>query len=189
MKRGITLRIKSIVIFLLFAGLIGLAFYTAMDKKEEKPTEVKKEENTGLERGSIAPNFSLKTLDGKQVDLKDYRGKKIIVNFWATWCPPCREEMPEMERFYKDYKNQDVEILAVNLEYSEPNTEKVSKFVQEYKLSFPIPLDEKNTIGKQYRAVSIPTSYFIDEEGMVSTSHIGPMDYEFMKNEINKMNR
>ncbi|MED1864763.1 redoxin domain-containing protein [Fictibacillus nanhaiensis] len=189
MKRGITLRIKSIFILLLFAGLIGLAFYTAVDKKEEKPTEVKNEENTGLKRGSTAPNFSLKTLDGKQVDLKDYRGKKIILNFWATWCPPCREEMPEMEKFYKDYKKQDVEILAVNLEYSETNTEKVSKFVQEYKLSFPIPLDEKNTIGKQYRAVSIPTSYFIDENGIVCNSHIGPMDYKFMKNEINTMNR
>ncbi|MBD7963847.1 TlpA disulfide reductase family protein [Fictibacillus norfolkensis] len=183
------MRIKSIAILLLFAGLIGLAFYTAIDKKEEPRTEVKEEENTGLKQGSTAPTFSLVTLDGKQVDLKDYRGKKVIVNFWATWCPPCREEMPEMEKFYRDYKNKDVEILAVNLEYSETNTEKVSKFVKEYELSFPIPLDEKNTIGKQFRAVSIPTSYFIDEEGMISNSHIGPMDYDFMKDEINKMNR
>lgn len=183
------MRIKSIVILLIFAGLIGLAFYTAMDKKEEQSTEVKDEENTGLKQGSIAPAFSLRTLDGKQVDLKDFRGKKVIVNFWATWCPPCREEMPEMEKFYRDYKNKDVEILAINLEYSESNTEKVSKFVQEYKLSFPIPLDEKNTIGNQFRAVSIPTSYFIDEKGIISNSHIGPMDYKFLKREIDKMNR
>ncbi|WP_171005525.1 TlpA disulfide reductase family protein [Bacillus sp. E(2018)] len=183
------MRIKSIVILLLFAGLIGLAFYTAIDKKEEQPTEVKEEENTGLQRGDTAPAFSLRTLEGKQVDLKDYRGQKVIVNFWATWCPPCREEMPEMEKFYKDYKNKGVEILAVNLEYSETNTEKVSKFVKEYNLSFPIPLDEKNTIGKQFRAVSIPTSYFIDEKGLIKNSHIGPMDYELMKDEINKMNK
>ncbi|WP_228116276.1 TlpA disulfide reductase family protein [Fictibacillus phosphorivorans] len=183
------MRIKSIVILLLFAGLIGLAFYTAMDEKEEQQTEVKEEENTGLKRGSKAPTFSLRTLDGKQVDLNDYRGKKVIINFWATWCPPCRDEMPEMEKFYNEYRNKDIEILAVNLEYSETNTEKVRKFVQEYKLSFPIPLDEKNTIGKQFRAVSIPTSYFIDEKGVISNSHIGPMDYDFMKNEIDKMNR
>lgn len=175
---------------LIFAGLIGLAFYSAQEKKEE-PETVGNATNvdTGLKPGSHAPNFSLKTLDGKQIELNEYRGKKVILNFWATWCPPCREEMPEMQKFYDDYKEKNVEILAVNLTYAETKKEKIAEFVEKYSLSFPIPLDEKNTIGKEYRAVSIPTSYFIDEDGIITNFHIGPMDYEFMKAEINKMNK
>ncbi|MDM5317683.1 TlpA disulfide reductase family protein [Fictibacillus sp. b24] len=184
------MKIKSIVIMLIFAGLIGLAFYSAQEEKEEPETvENTTDEDTGLKPGSKAHDFSLKTLDGKQIQLNDYRGKKVILNFWATWCPPCREEMPEMQKFYSDYKDKNVEILAVNLAYAETKKEKVGEFVEKYDLSFPIPLDEKNTTGKQYRAVSIPTSYFIDENGNITNFHIGPMDYEFMKAEIIKMNR
>ncbi len=176
---------------LIFGGLIGLAFYSAQVKKEEseKTVENTTDEDTGLKPGSKAPNFSLKTLDGKEIQLTDYRGKKVILNFWATWCPPCREEMPEMQKFYRDYKDKDVEILAVNLTYAETKKEKIGEFVEKYDLSFPVPLDEKNTTGKQFRAVSIPTSYFIDENGIIRNSHIGPMDYDFMDAEISKMNR
>jgi peroxiredoxin len=183
------MKLKPIIIILIFGGLIGLAFYTAQDKNEEPEKVADVEENTGLKPGSIPPNFSLKTLDGKQVDLKDFRGKKVILNFWATWCPPCREEMPEMQKFYSDFKEQNVAILAVNLEYSETKPERIRDFVEEYSLSFPIPLDEKNTVGKRFRAVSIPTSYFIDEKGSITKMHIGPMDYDFMKEQIMNMNQ
>lgn len=183
------MKIKPFIIILIFAGLIGLAIYTAQEKKEVPETAADVEEDTGLKPGSTAPDFTLRTLDGKQTQLKEYRGKKVILNFWATWCPPCREEMPEMQKFYNDFKGKNVEILAVNLEYSETKREKISDFVDEYSLSFPIPLDEKNTTGKQFRAVSIPTSYFIDEKGIISKMHIGPMNYEFMNNEIMKMDR
>jgi peroxiredoxin len=187
-KRGIRLKFKPVILILIFAGLIGLAFYTTQQEKEEAAKKTPTEQNTGLKPGSKAPDFTLNTLDGTQTSLKDYRGKKIILNFWATWCPPCREEMPEMQKFYNDYKNKNVEILAVNLEYSETKPEKIKDFVHEYGLSFLIPLDEKNTIGKQYRAVSIPTSYFIDEEGLIQKIHIGPMNYGFMEEEIEEMN-
>jgi thiol-disulfide isomerase/thioredoxin len=163
--------------------------YTSQSETKEKEVEkpASSEEKTGLKPGSIAPGFALNTLDGKKVSLEDFRGKKVILNFWATWCPPCRDEMPEMQKFYKDNKDH-VEILAVNLEYSESKPEKIKDFVSEYGLAFPIPLDEKNTIGKQFRAVSIPTSYFINEEGIITKMHIGPMDYEFMDQEVKEMN-
>lgn len=182
------MKLKPVLIIIIFALLIGLALYTAQNDKDEADNAPVTEKNTGLKPGSTAPDFTLNALDGKQISLTDYRGKKVILNFWATWCPPCREEMPEMQRFYKEYEQQDVEILAVNLEYSETKPEKIRDFVKEYDLSFPIPLDERNTIGKQFRAVSIPTSYFIDERGIIQKMHIGPMDYEFMEDEINNMN-
>jgi peroxiredoxin len=187
-KRGIYLKIKPVILILIFACLIGLALYTTQMEKEEAEKQTALNENVGLKPGSIAPDFSLKTLEGEQVALKEYRGKKVILNFWATWCPPCREEMPEMQKFYQDYKKKDVEILAVNLEYSETKPEKIRDFVKEFGLAFPIPLDEKNTIGKQYRAVSIPTSFFIDKKGIIKKMHIGPMDYEFMEEEIKNLN-
>jgi peroxiredoxin len=186
-KRGNHLKLKPVILTLIFAGLIGLALYTSQKESEEAKKQIPAELNTGLKPGSMAPDFTLNTLEGKQISFKEYRGKKVILNFWATWCPPCREEMPEMQKFYQDYKQKDVEILAVNLEYSETKPEKIRDFVKEYELEFPIPLDEKNTTGKQFRAVSIPTSYFIDEEGTITKMHIGPMDYEFMEDEIQKM--
>jgi peroxiredoxin len=182
------LKLKSLILTLVFACLIGLALYTSQNENKEAKKQTPAAQNTGLKPGSMAPDFSLRTLDGKQISLKKYRGKKVILNFWATWCPPCREEMPEMQKFYQDYKQKGVEILAVNLEYSETKPEKIRDFVKEYELAFPVPLDEKNTTGKQFRAVSIPTSYFIDEKGIITKVHIGPMDYKFMKKEIISMN-
>jgi peroxiredoxin len=92
-----------------------------------------------------------------------------------------------MQRFYKEYHSKNVEILAVNLAYSETKPEKINDFVKDYGISFPILLDDKNTIGKQFRAVSIPTSYFIDEKGTIKKLQVGPMDYEFIKKEVNEM--
>ncbi|WP_246625232.1 peroxiredoxin family protein [Fictibacillus nanhaiensis] len=183
------MKLKPVLIIIVFAALIGLALYTTQKENEEAESrnETSSENQTGLKPGSLAPDFTLNTLDGNSLSLKDLRGKKVIVNFWATWCPPCREEMPEMQRFYNDFKQKDVEIVAINLAYSETKPEKIREFVEEYQLTFPIPLDEKNTIGKQFRAVSIPTSYFIDTQGIIRKMHIGPMNYDFLEEEINSM--
>jgi peroxiredoxin len=183
------MKLKPIIIIVIFAALIGAAVFTAQkEQKQQKDKNTTTESsNTGLKTGSKAPDFTLNTLEGKQISLSDFRGKKVILNFWATWCPPCREEMPEMARFYKDYQQKEVEILAVNLAYSESKPEKIKDFTKEYGITFQIPLDEKNTIGKQYRAVAIPTSYFINEDGVIQNMHVGPMDYEFMEEKIKDM--
>ncbi|WNB91378.1 redoxin domain-containing protein [Bacillus sp. NEB1478] len=181
------MKLKPIIIIVIFAFLIGGAIYTAQIDNKQAENKGTSNLKSGLKEGSIAPNFTLNTLDGKQISLKDYRGKKVILNFWATWCPPCKEEIPEMMRFYKEYHTKNVEILAVNLAFTETKPQKIKDFVRDYGMTFPIPLDEKNTINKQFRAVSIPTSYFINEKGMVKSRHVGPMDYDFMKKEINEM--
>lgn len=95
----------------------------------------------GLLVGQQAPNIQLTTLDGKPFQLSDYRGKKVILNFWATWCPPCKAEMPDMQKFYEEHRNEGIEIVAVNLTSAEKNQEDIQTFIEEYDIGFTIPLD------------------------------------------------
>lgn len=136
---------------------------------------------SSLREGAEAPDFELKTLGGETVKLSDYRGKRVILNFWATWCPPCKAEMPHMQNFYEQYNDQGVEILAVNLTSMDKGVEEVQKFVDEYGLTFTIPLDENGDVGTTYQAYTIPTSYILDENGVITKKVIGPMDEKMMK--------
>lgn len=136
---------------------------------------------SSLREGAEAPDFELNTLDGETIKLSDYRGKKVILNFWATWCPPCKAEMPHMQNFYEDYNDQGVEILAVNLTNMDKGEEEVQKFVDEYGLTFPIPMDEEGFAGTTYQAFTIPTSYILDENGVITKKIVGPMDENMMK--------
>ncbi|RJS62405.1 redoxin domain-containing protein [Bacillus sp. PK3_68] len=133
-----------------------------------------------VQEGKPAPDFELTTLAGKKVKLSDYQGKKVILNFWATWCPPCKAEMPHMQNFYEENKDKDVEIVAVNLTSVDKGRSEIEGFVKEYGLTFDIPLDEKGTIGTQYQAFTIPTSYVIDSNGVITQKIIGPMDENMM---------
>ncbi|MBS4219374.1 redoxin domain-containing protein [Bacillus sp. FJAT-49711] len=141
--------------------------------------------NEGLTEGDIPPDFELMTLEGDKIRLSDFNGKKVILNFWATWCPPCRAEMPHMENFYKkNAEKLNVEIIAVNLTAAERGgnaSEKVRKFIEEYGLTFHVPLDEKGEVGDLYRIIPIPTSFLIGTNGVVQQKILGPMDEEMME--------
>jgi peroxiredoxin len=141
-----------------------------------------------VKEGNPAPNFELTTLAGETVQLSDYKGKKVILNFWATWCPPCKAEMPHMQNFYEKNKGNDIEIVAVNLTSMDKGKTEIENFVKEYGLTFDIPLDEEGTIGAQYQAFSIPTSYIIDSKGIITKKIIGPMDEGMMKTLTNEIN-
>ncbi|GAM12964.1 redoxin domain-containing protein [Mesobacillus selenatarsenatis] len=136
---------------------------------------------SSLREGAEAPDFELNTLDGNTIKLSDYRGKKVILNFWATWCPPCKAEMPHMQNFYEEYNDQGVEILAVNLTNMDKGEDEVKKFVEEYGLTFTIPMDEDGNAGTTYQAFTIPTSYILDENGVITKKIVGPMDEKMMK--------
>jgi peroxiredoxin len=135
----------------------------------------------GINEQNIAPDFTLKTLDGQTVKLSDFRGKKVILNFWATWCPPCRAEIPDMQQFYAKHKTEGIEILAVNATETEKSTKNIKKFAETYGMTFPILLDEKSDVAHTFQAQTIPTSYIIDTHGVIQKRMIGPMSYEQMK--------
>lgn len=121
-------------------------------------------ENKVVKPGDEAPNFQLATLDGKTVELSDYRGKGVFLNFWATYCPPCKEEMPHMDTLYEEFQAKGVEILAVNV--GEPPLT-AQKFVERYDLSFPILMDEREEVYKAYGVKPIPSTFLIDKDGKV----------------------
>ncbi|PID18130.1 thiol-disulfide oxidoreductase [Sporosarcina sp. P35] len=147
-------------------------------------------EKPGLAKGDIAPDFELTTLAGDTVKLSDYRGKSVMLNFWASWCPPCRSEMPHMETYYTDHKeSDDMEILAVNMTKTEKNKEKSAKeFVKEYGLSFPILLDKDSEVMKTYQIKVYPTTYIINKEGVISDKLTLPLDDKMIKQLIEESN-
>jgi peroxiredoxin len=121
-----------------------------------------------------APSFTLKDLNGKEVNLEDYRGKIVFINFWATWCLPCREEMPSMEKLYSKFKDSGFTMLAVNIR---EGTKKVRAFKERFGLNFPILLDSDGRVGSKYGVISIPTTYLIDREGYVIGGALGTRDW------------
>lgn len=178
---------KKLIPIVILLAIIAYGLYDtlAKDKSKEQPAQVTEGE-VGLEKGNFAPDFELKTLDGKTMKLSELRGKKVIINFWATWCPPCRAEMPEMQKFHEEYGDE-VVIAAVNATTSEKNIENVHAFVKDFGLTFPILLDDTNEVNMTYSIVSIPTSFFVDTSGMIQQKFIGAMSYDQMKEWVDDM--
>lgn len=113
----------------------------------------------------LAPPFRLPSLTGEQVDLASLRGKVVLVNFWASWCPPCREELPELERISREYRDKGVEIVGINIDQEKENA---LRFVKRFSLTYTILFDENFKVVEEYRAKAMPTSYLIDRDGRVS---------------------
>ena len=110
-----------------------------------------------------APDFKLKTLDGRPMSLSDFRGKPILLNFWATWCEACKEELPSMQRLHDEMAKEGVQVVAVSIDRTGP--EKIQHYVDEYHLTFPILLDPNQQARREYFIMGLPTSYLIDAQG------------------------
>lgn len=123
-----------------------------------------------VEVGQRVPTFQLASLSGETVDLADYEGRPMLLNFWATWCPPCRMEMPHLERASRDYADAGLVVVGVNQQES---TRQVTSFVEEMGLSFPMLVDPDGRVGSSYGASSLPMSVFVDAEGRVTAVHRG----------------
>lgn len=168
---------KKVIAAVVLIALLGVAIVQAMDKKAEPEIASQEAANMGgLKVGAKAPDFELKTLAGDTVKLSDLKGKKVMLNFWATWCPPCKAEMPAMEEFHKE-AGDEVVILAVNID---PHLD-VKAFIDENGITFPIPLDEEDKVNETYQVLSIPTTYFIDTKGNIGNKYIGAMNLDAMK--------
>ncbi|WP_183241806.1 TlpA family protein disulfide reductase [Anoxybacillus mongoliensis] len=165
---------------LLVSFHILVFIFPSISDMTKETTSQQSSSNIGIDVGEIAPDFELMTLKGEKMKLSQFRGKKVVLNFWASWCPPCRAEMPEMQQFYEQY-GQHVAIVAVNLTNKEKNHQAVETFINEKGVSFDIMLDEQGIVSKTYEVITIPTSYIIDEQGVIRSKHVGPLSYDAMK--------
>lgn len=126
-------------------------------------------------KGVPAPDFTLPGLDGQMVRLADFRGKVVLLNIWATWCPPCVEEMPSMEALYQKLKAEGFEILAVSVDVS--GAEAVRPFMEKHRLNFPALTDTDGTVKSLYQTTGVPESFIIDKDGVIVEKVIGPRDW------------
>ena len=159
------------IIFFVFIIIVAAIVILLQGKDSFLNLSYKPRAKTGL----TAPNFTFPGLDGKMVSLADFKGKVVFVNIWATWCPPCREEMPSMEKLYQELKSENFEILAVSIDAL--GIKVVAPFMKEYKLSFPALLDPEGTIQNLYGTTGVPESFIINKEGIIEEIIIGPMDW------------
>jgi peroxiredoxin len=135
--------------------------------------------------GFPAPDFTLETLDGEVITLSELQGQVVVVNLWATWCPPCRAEMPALERVWNDYRDQGLLILAVD-QREPPAT--VSAFAEEFGLSFPILLDRDGAVGARYQLRAYPTTFFVGRDGVIRDMILGgPMSEALIASTVVEM--
>jgi peroxiredoxin len=164
------LSLKPIVLLLMV--ILGVAIIFLLQTKDDYLNLSGKKR---LDKGVAAPNFVLPDLDGKLVSLADYKGKVVLLNIWATWCPPCVQEMPSMEKLYQTMKGEDFDILAISID--EAGAEAVDPFIKKHKLSFTALIDPKGILKYQYQITGVPESYIIDKKGMIVEKIIGPRDW------------
>ena len=179
---------KKAIFVAIVMGMLGWTVYEfVFASKEKAPNdliEVEESNEVGIHKGELAPDFELTTLDGETVKLSDYKGKRVMLNFWATWCPPCRAEMPDMQKFQE---NKDVQVLAVNLTETESDPNNVQKFVDELNLTLTTPMDTESAVSNEYNVVAYPTTYMIDSNGRIQFIMMGAMNYDFMVQQFEMM--
>lgn len=178
-KNSILLNWSIIIIIVGLLSYVGWTFITSDDSNKYD-----REQNEGVQKGNIAPDFELELITGESIKLSDFRGEKVMLNFWATWCPPCREEMPDMQKLHE---NEDIKILAVNLFDQEFNKEEVEVFLKEYDIGFDILLDKDTSVSMTYEINPIPTTFLINSDGKIHNVAYGALSYEKMLEEYKKM--
>jgi cytochrome c biogenesis protein CcmG/thiol:disulfide interchange protein DsbE len=131
--------------------------------------------------GKMAPDFDLPDLNDKTIRLSDFRGKVVFLNFWATWCKPCREEMPSMEVLYKNYARDGLVVLAVSIDRVTTKKD-IPPFVKSLSLTFPVLVDSWGQTDKRYKLMGVPETYIIDQQGVLREKIIGPRDWTLLDN-------
>lgn len=182
---------KKILILLLVISLIAVGCNTnksndqtqqennqnTEDAKDLENTDSTNETNTE-EKVIIAPDFELESLDGTITKLSDLKGKNVIINFWATWCDFCVEEMPDLQKLQDEYEDEDLLILAVNVGETK---EEVEKFIEENNLTLTVLLDKDGIVSNTYGVSSFPSTLAVNKDGEVVVGHVGMLTYEQME--------
>lgn len=166
---------KRVVTLAIIVMVVALAVVYVVMRWESEPT---------VELNKAAPNFELGVLGGEYLSLEEFQGQIVLLNFWATWCEPCRDEMPAMQQVYEEYRDQGVTVLGINLMETEVA---VKGFVEQISVTFPILYDLTGEVHDMYLVRPLPTSYFIDRRGIVRFMYIGPMTLEEMRQRIDRL--
>jgi peroxiredoxin len=148
------------------AVALGSTFYTAYSNDESI-----------VKVGGPAPDFILKNLQGEEIRLSELKGKGVVINFWATWCNPCKREMPLIEEQYQLVMDQDIEILAINIAESHLA---VSSFINRLGVTFPVLLDSQRVVTQRYAVGALPSTFFVNKEGIVMDHFVGEMDEKIL---------
>jgi peroxiredoxin len=164
--------ILRIIVLGVIVIALGSAFYSAYSSDKSLAAV-----------GNAAPDFTLTNLEGAEVSLSDFRGKGVFINFWATWCGPCKREMPLMEKHYQEVKDEGIEILAVNI--AESNVA-VSSFIERIGVTFPVLLDSNpdRVVTQRYGVGALPASYFVDKDGVIVGHYVGEMNESILKEHL-----
>lgn len=180
------MRFNKILIGIVISAFIGGLFYKGYD--EYRTSQLKNQtmnisgatnEIDGLEIGQRAPSFDLETIEGETVSLEDFKGQQVVLNFWASWCPPCREELPELIEFTDE---TGIPVLGVNVTKNERRgVQDVEAFLEEVPVSFPVLLDKAGAVEKTYRVVALPTTYVVGADGKIKAKQVGPVDLKWLK--------
>ena len=178
-SRGRTLALGAALVLLL--SVFGAAIWLLSTNTKQDTTSLA----VGLNVGNIAPNFELVDVRTNQpVQLASLRGRPVLVNFWGTWCPPCRQEMPAMQGIYNKYKD-DMVMVGVSMGPRD-SPELVKGFVDQANYTWTFIHDANSNIAQHYQAYSIPSSYFIDKDGVIQARHVGAMNSEMMEEYLSR---
>lgn len=168
----------NVAILVVIGAALLYAIVPQFSKKEELKKQAVIEQPEQQENRYAAADFTLPTLAGDAIQLSDSRGKLTIINFWASWCGPCKEEAPHLQTFY-DKHHDEIELLAVNVT-AKDKIDDVKAFVKEYNLTFPVLLDETGDVSMTYGAFTIPTTIFLNEYGEIVHEVAGPLSEQYL---------
>lgn len=189
---------KKVIIVVMLLSLV-LTSCTVSQKEEvkvpeNKPETIQKDDKTeikdnskveiGLSQGKMAPDFSLKDMDGKEVKLSDYRGKIVILNFFGVWCSWCRKEMPGFMKVYKDYKDKNVELVVVD---NGDDRDTLVNYLKQNKFDIKPLMDTEDKVVRQYRVAGFPTTLILDQNGIIKVAHGGYMEESILRNLIDNV--
>jgi peroxiredoxin len=165
-------RVNYQTITLIVVFIIGIGVMILLQTKKSSFDSAGKQR---FKKGALAPNFTLPDINGKMVSLSDYRGQVVLLNIWATWCAPCVEEMPSLEKLHQELKDEEFVILAGSID--ESGAAVVRPFMKKHKLNFPALIDSAGILKDLYQTTGVPESFVIDKQGRILEEVIGPRDW------------
>ncbi|HXG91423.1 MAG TPA: redoxin domain-containing protein [Blastocatellia bacterium] len=175
--------VLALSVLAIAAGIVFVTLNRGKAASNRNASTVRAASSDGADTArTTAPGFALKDLSGKEVRLSDYKGKVVIVNFWATWCGPCRAEIPSFVRLRNQYYDQGLEIIGISLDEDGPGA--VAGFVKQLKINYPIVMGTMETVEAYGPMDAIPTTFIIDRQGQVRSRHLGMMSFSEIEDAI-----